>query len=113
VRLDGSASATAIRLVEDEAAPAFKAVRTDQLYPSRQKEVVARVKQALPAVSVTSHDIHCVRRAHGIDSKPTYFYKPQFSSPQYSDAFVDWIVQEYRKDATFFQRARQASRTTS
>jgi hypothetical protein len=38
VRLDPSPSSTAIRLVEDPAAPAFKAVRADQLYPYRQKE---------------------------------------------------------------------------
>jgi hypothetical protein len=108
VRLDPSPSSTAIRLVEDPAAPAFKAVRTDQLYPYRQKEVVARLKLTVPDAKVTSHDIHCVRKTQDIDTKPIYFYKPQFSSPQYSDAFVEWMVQEFRKDAAFFRRAKEA-----
>ena len=44
VKLTGT-DGTTVRLVNDENAPAFKAVRTDLLYPYRQKELVACVNK--------------------------------------------------------------------
>jgi hypothetical protein len=106
VKLSGAEAATGVRLVNDESAPAFKAVRTDLLYPYRQKEMVARVNKLLAGPKVTAHDVHCVRKAHGVDTQPNFFYKPQFSSPQYSEAFAQWMIEQYRADADFFQKAR-------
>lgn len=106
VRLTGTEAATAVRLVNDDAAPAFKAMRTDLLYPHRQTELVRRVNELLAGPKITGHDVHCVRKAHGVDGQPNFFYKPQFSSPQYSEAFAEWMVDQYRRDATFFQKAR-------
>jgi len=108
VRLTGAEAATAVRLVNDDAAPAFKAMRTDLLYPHRQTELVRRVNELLAGPTITGHDVHCVRKAHGVDGQPNFFYKPQFSSPQYSEAFAEWIVDQYRRDATFFQKARDS-----
>ena len=42
-----------MRLVNDESAPAFKAMRTDLLYPFRQKELVARVNELLAGLRIT------------------------------------------------------------
>jgi hypothetical protein len=113
VRLNDSPSATAIHLVNDEGAPAFKAIRTDKLYPHRQKEVIAKLKERLPGVTISSHSILCVRKAYDVESNPTFFYKPQFSSPQYSDAFVDWVIDQYQKNPEFFEHAKQALRKAS
>lgn len=110
VRLTGSDAATAVRLVNDDAAPAFKAMRTDLLYPYRQKELVARVNDLLAGPKVTGHDVYCVRKAHGVDDQPNFFYKPQFSSPQYSDAFAAWMVEKYKADADFIQKARDSAK---
>ncbi len=106
VKLSGAEAATAVRLVNDESAPAFKAYRTDLLYPYRQKELIARVNELLVGSKISAHDIHCVRKAYGVDAQPNFFYKPQFSSPQYSDAFVAWMIEQFRADAEFFQKAR-------
>jgi hypothetical protein len=108
VKLTGAESATSVRLVNDESAPAFKAYRTDLLYPYRQKELVARVNALLESHKVTGHDVHCVRKARGIDAQPNFFYKPQFSSPQYSEAFAEWMVDQYRADDQFFIKAKEA-----
>ena len=110
VTLEESPTATAITLVNDDRAPAFKAVRTDKLYPYRQKEVVTQVKARLLGVKVSPHDMQCVRKVHDIDSNPTFFYKSQFSSPQYSDAFIKWFVEQYQEDSGFFRKAREARR---
>lgn len=106
VQLSGAEGATGVRLVNNEDAPAFKAIRTDLLYPYRQKELVARVNELLVGPKISAHDVYCVRKAHGIDAQPNFFYRPQFSSPQYSEAFAEWMAGQYRDDADFFLKAR-------
>jgi hypothetical protein len=113
VSLSGAEGATGVRLVNDEAAPAFKAMRTDLLYPHRQKEVVGQVNKLLGASVISAHDVLSVRKAHSIESQPNFFYKPQYSSPQYSQAFVEWMVEQYRVDSAFFGKAREASKKDS
>lgn len=108
VHLSGAEGATGVRLVNDEGAPAFKAFRTDLLYPYRQTELVARVNALLAGPKITGHDVYCVRKAHGVDAQPNFFYKPQFSSPQYSEAYAEWITEQHRDDADFFRKAREA-----
>ncbi|MFA5182515.1 MAG: ATP-binding protein [Syntrophales bacterium] len=108
VRLSGADDASAVRLVNDEDAPVFKAMRTDLLYPYRQKELVVRVNELLAGPKITAHDAHCVRKAHCVDGQPNFFYKPQFSSPQYSEAYAEWLVEQYKTDAEFFERARES-----
>jgi hypothetical protein len=109
VKLTGGADATGIRLVDDPDAPAFKAMRTDLLYPHRMKEVLAKVNAALPpTVRISNHDVTCVRKVYSIDSKDNFFYKPQYSSPQYSEAFVEWLVKQHSEDAAFFTKTREA-----
>jgi hypothetical protein len=111
VRLSGAEDATGVRLVNDENAPAFKAMRTDLLYPFRLKEVVAEVNKLLKgALTVTGHDVMSVRKAHHIDGQPNFFYKPQFSSPQYSQAFAEWMVEQFYADLVFFAKAREATK---
>jgi hypothetical protein len=99
---------TAVRLVNDESAPAFKAVRTDLLYPYRQKELVARVNKLLGRPIITGHDVYCVRKAHRVESQPNFYYKPQYSSPQYSETFAQWMSEQFHADQEFFQKARDA-----
>jgi hypothetical protein len=107
VTLSGAESATGVRLVNDENAPAFRAVRTDLLYPFRQKDLVWRVNQLLDGSKISAYDMHCVRKIHAVDAQPNFFYKPQFSSPQYSEAFAQWMVAQYRADGEFFHKARE------
>ena len=106
VKLSG-ADGAAVRLVTDENAPAFKAVRTDLLYPYRQKELVARVNKLLGNAVITGHDVLCVRKAYRVEIEPNFFYKPQYSSPQYSEAFAQWLTEKFRADQEFFDKARE------
>lgn len=104
-----SATATPIRIVDDPTAPTYRKVNPDQTHPHRQKEVVQIVNQKLNGKkTITSYDVQCVRKVYKIDtSKPKFYYKSKFASPQYSDAFVDWIVNQYKKDQLFFDKIKK------
>lgn len=79
-------------------------------HPFRQKEIVETVKSAIPSIMINPHDIQCVIKLHEIKRRPEYFYqgKVKGSPAQYSQGFVDWLVQQYHKDNTFFQKSRIA-----
>jgi len=106
------ASATPIRIVDDPGAPAFRKIDPNMTHPHRQKEVIENVNAQLPGGhKITGFDVQCVRSAFKVDqSQPKFFYRPAFSSARYSQAFVDWMVAEFRRDPTFFQKARQAAK---
>jgi len=108
----GDDKAMPFRLVDDPSAPTVRALDLDKTYPFRQTEVVAEVNKRLDGGrKVSRFDIQCVRSTHGTDDKPMYAHKPKFATRQYSDAFIDWMVAQYRKDNTFFDKARQAAQT--
>jgi hypothetical protein len=104
----GDPKAMPVRVVDDPRAPVVRALDADQTHPFRQTELLAEVKKRLPGKGkVNSFDIQCVRQAHKIDKNPTYSHEPKFGTRQYSEAFCDWMVDEYTKDNGFFQTARE------
>jgi len=103
----GEPTAIPIRIVADQSAPGYRKLDPDITHPHRQKEVIALVNKRLPGgARINSHDILCVRRAHEIEGRPEFFHSPKFASPQYSEAFVDWLVAEYEGNASFFTTSR-------
>jgi hypothetical protein len=101
----------AVRLTNNPAAPLVRELDPNKTHPYRQKEAaqVATAKLA-GLLPVSPHDIFAVRKAHGIEGKPEFFYRPKFSSGQFSEAFVDWFVSECRTDSAFLEKAKQALR---
>jgi hypothetical protein len=99
---------TLIRLTTDPHAPLYGQVDPDQSHPYRQKEVIREVNARLDGRPVNAFDVLSVRRVHNIteESRPEFVHVPKFGSPQYSDAFVDWIVSEHARDPEFFARAK-------
>jgi hypothetical protein len=100
----------AIRITTDEDAPLYRAVDWDDTHPHRQTELIPLVEERLPSgVTFNSHDMLSVRRAHQIDEKthPEFVHLPRYGSYQYSDAFIDWLVDRYERDNAFFAKARQ------
>ena len=84
----------------------------DRTYPYIQKEVVHHVNERLSGKKhITAHDTLCVRRIYRIDeSKPQFYYKSKFASAQYSEEFVDWLVERYEEDHLFFEKTREQYR---
>jgi hypothetical protein len=100
---------TLIRLSDDPSAPLYGRLDPDQTHPYRQTEVVAELNRRLPAgVEVTPYDVLSVRRVHDITepTRPEFTHVPKFGSPQYSDAFVDWLVAQHAQDPRFFEKAK-------
>jgi len=99
---------TLIRLTTDPHAPLYGQVDPDSSHPYRQKEVIREVNARLGEGTVIAFDVLSVRRVYAIteETRPEFVHVPKFGSPQYSDAFVDWLVTEHGRDAGFFARAK-------
>lgn len=83
----------------------------DTTHPYRQKDVVSAVNARLGGKCfINSYDVQCMRKVHKIDAKTEFYYKSKFASPQFSGAFVDWIVEEYEKNPQFFEVAKAKSK---
>ena len=102
-----------IRLTTGGEGPEFRVVDHDQLYPYRAKELVERLKGIIQTKAVSSYDIQVVRKVHGVDNNPNFSHKGKFATRQYSEAFVEWVADEHKKDSSFFQKARRASKTST
>ena len=105
---DDEGRPTLIRLTTDPHAPLYGQVDPDRSHPYRQKEVIREVNARLDSDGVNAFDILSVRRVHAIseDTRPEFVHVPKFGSPQYSDAFVDWLVGEHEHDSDFFSKAK-------
>jgi hypothetical protein len=102
-----SAVGAPVRLTTSRTAPSLPVGAIDQGWPHRQKEVVAAVNEALSGKKVinAAHVLN-VRRAHNIETNGEFCYTQNHVSPKYSQAFVDWIVDEFNADIEFFEKAK-------
>ncbi len=95
-----------VRLVTDPSAPAVAQADYDVTHPHRQKDVIAAVNTRAGRELVNAHDLLSVRRTHGVDDREELFHRPRFGSPQYSEAFVDWLIASHHADPQFFETAK-------
>jgi len=102
-----SPQATPIRIVNDPSAPAYHKINPDATHPYRQKEVVTEFNKRIIGTKINSYDIRCIRKQYKVDENQMYFYKSKFATPQYSLSFVDWMVEEYKKDKEIFIKCRK------
>lgn len=101
----GDPRAVAVRLVDDPGVPTVRALDPDQTHPFRQTELLKEVNKRLEDFKATGPQIQALRRAYKVDENPTYSRQPRFATRQYSEAFVDWIVDQYKRDPAFFIKA--------
>jgi hypothetical protein len=102
---------TEIRLTDDPAALVYGKLDPDTTHPFRQRELIEEINRQLPAgASLNTHDMLSIRRAHGITAAthPQFTHEPVWTSPQYSQAFADWVVAEIKRDPDFVWAAREA-----
>ena len=96
-----SATPGAVRIVPRNA---------EELWPHRQKDLLARInKEISSSPPINGHDILCINSYLGIlKNHPEFAYKPhRLASPQYSDKYANWIVEQFRQDPKFFKRMRE------
>ena len=103
-----NAPVSAIRLVEDPSAPAIPHIHVDRSHPHRQKEVMVLVNRRLHGQkTITSFNIICIRRVYEIHKNLMLCYTQNYTSPRYSDAFIDWIVEAFERDPNFFEKCHK------
>lgn len=94
----------------DENAPTLSVRQADNIYRYRQKELVKRLAERLDGVSITGHDLQCVRRVDRVDDDPLFSYQARHSPRKYTEAFVDWLVMKHSENPEFFRLARELGR---
>lgn len=77
-------------------------------HPLRQKDLIARFNAELPESSVNSYDVQCINKVYGVKSRTEFFYRGKVpgSPSQYSEAFLKWLLDRYRRNPEFFEKAR-------
>lgn len=114
VALSDSHGAAPVRLTSDPSAPTVRQLNPDETRPHRRKEVVSQVNFRLTnGLRIGPNDVNDIRKVHGIDSRPEYFYKSRFFSPQYSQEFVEWLVAQVQGNPDFITWVRAAARNAS
>jgi hypothetical protein len=94
-----------IRITTDEHAPLYRAIDFDVTHPFRQKELIAEVNGRLPTESaINGYEFQAIRRTYEIE--PDFVHRPRYGTNQYSEAFVDWLVDRIDRDPEFVARAR-------
>lgn len=112
--LSSSPGALPVRLTDDPNAPAYRNIDHDATHPYRRKELVASVRDRLPAAATLApYDIQCVKQVYALDEDERFYHHPKYASPQYSEAFADWLVEQYANDASFFEEARRRVKEAS
>jgi hypothetical protein len=97
-----------LRITTNPDAPGAIAVDRHRICPHRQKEVMKILKERLPRDLLPStHDFQAIIKGHDIALNEAFSWKPEFSSRQYSDALIYWIVEEITKDPDFTHEARR------
>ena len=77
-------------------------------HPFRQKEVLVELAKAIPDAGTNQHDVQCINHIYKVKSRLEYFYQGKIpgSPGQYSQSFVDWVIDRYRQDRKFFVKMR-------
>jgi len=99
-----------IQLTSDPSAPVYGRLSIDDTHPYRQKELIEEVNRRLAGkATINSRDILCIRVVENIDetNAKQFCEKGKYvGAPQYSQAFVEWLVERHRQDKDFFNNER-------
>ena len=82
-------------------------------HPFRQTEIVEEAKAL--GLPVNSYDIQSVNTVYNVKNRSEYFYQGKIpgSPGQYSQSFLDWLVEQHRRDDKFFAKARERKKSKS
>jgi len=103
-----SDQAQPIRIVDDPNAPVYRKLNFDLIYPYRQKELLGKVNSKLTTTNkINQYDIQSIHTVHKTDKNEKFCFKPFYAQKQYSDAFVNWIIDKSNSDKQFFKKTRK------
>ncbi len=79
-------------------------------HPYRMVELVEEVNnRTAGTVRVTRHDITAINHCYNIQKRDEYFHQSGITGApkQYSDRYVEWIIEKASTDANFIPKARE------
>lgn len=82
-------------------------------HPHRRTELVTLINKALEGkITITVYDIQCIISTFGVRNRSEFYYQGSVKgSPiQYSQKFVDWIIQQYNNNNDFFIQTRKKAK---
>lgn len=81
-----------------------------ETHPMLQKNLIQQISNRIGIGKLNSFDLLCVRRLYEVDNNPDWFYLSAVGnhSPQYSETYLEWLVEQYESNSSFFQDARKA-----
>ncbi|PJI84977.1 putative DNA-binding protein [Yoonia maricola] len=101
-----------VRITNDPNAPALHLPKLSDGFPYKQNQLIKEVIRRTGIDKlINSHDVQTVKLCENIneESRPDFVSKPhEGSSPQYSQDFVDLIVQRFENDSDYFSKCRKA-----
>ena len=104
-RSEDASGERVIRITTDVHAPLYRAIDFDLTHPYRQKELIAEVNRRLPDEhAINSYEFQGIKHTYDID--PDFVHLPRFGTNQYSEAFVEWLVDRIERDPEFLAAAR-------
>lgn len=102
----------AIRVTDDPDATTMGRVDYDQTHPYRTTELVEVLNDRMDLDrELNQHDVVSVKEAYNIPDKPQFYHvRKHTNSPQYSESFVQWIIEKHNENPRFFEEARERYR---
>ncbi len=109
---ENNAAAKRVRLTNDPTVPAVHNLNIDDAFPYRARELGNETLKRI-GIKISPHALNCIKKHHDIGKDtPQYFHASKFGSKQYSDLFLDWLVDSYKKDDHFIDKAVAACKST-
>jgi hypothetical protein len=106
--LDG---ALPVRMTLNPDAQGVIAVNRHEIFPYRQMDVIKRLKRVLPTgTAPNTYELQAINKVYKIATEKDLSWQPDFSSRQYSEAFVEWIVDKISNDREFLNKTRSRYR---
>jgi len=106
-RAAGPERAIPVRLTINPNAQGVIATDRHEIFPYRQKDLIARLKEALaPKPVPNTYDLQAINNVYKIAEQENLSWQPPFSSRLYSEAFVEWILDKISSQKDFFQDTR-------
>jgi hypothetical protein len=104
-------NALAVRITSDKDARDAIQIDKNILFPYRRRELAERLKKELDkSLSPNTYDLQAINHIYDIAEDEYLSWKPQFSSRQYGEAFVAWIVDKISKNKDFLAETRRKFR---
>lgn len=83
----------------------------DKTHPYRRRELTEVINERLNGkVIISPYDITCIKKVYNLRERIEFVYNPRFYSPQYSNAFADWIIEQITKNQNFISATRDKAR---